>query len=705
MAWHLILPAITLAAYPLGLIARMTRASMLEAMAQDHIRDGAGVRDRRAAHRLPPRAQERADPVTTVVGLTLAYCITGTFFVEVVFNWPGLGTYRGEGDPQRRLPGDHGRSPCSGRRRTSSSTWSWTSRRRGSIRGIGSPDGGRASLRPVAPLTPPGRLRPPRPARAARGPARPGRARRHRAAASSSRCSAMDRARTRPNGEGAATSRSACWRPAPAHWFGTDELGRDVFSRVILGARSALVRLALVVGHRGARRRPAGRHRRLPARPDRRPDHADRRPVPGLPAAAAGDGHRRGPRPGPRARRARAGHLVVAVVRPHRPRDRGDVLRERPFVEAARAIGVPRRDDHRAATSSPTRSRRSSSRRRSTSARSSSRPASLAFLGLGARAAGTRLGPDGRRGTRRYILDQWWLATFPGLGHLPRGARLQPRRRLLVRLLDPRQLTMSGRCSRSQDLAVAFRTPDGTSTGPRRRRARGRCGRDRRPRRRDRLRQDADRAAVMGLLPRTARIDSRAASGSPAGNCSACRSPSCARSAARDIAMVFQNPASAFNPVFTIGQQLGFVLAAHDRLARTEAKGGIRETLADVGLSDAERVLRSYPHQLSGGMLQRAMLAMRAAVPAPSPDRRRAHHGAGRHDRRPRSCGSSAASSRSAGSRCCSSRTTSAWSETCATGSSSCTRAGRRDGDRPRRCSSTPSTRTRGRPHGPRRPA
>ena len=92
VTWHLILPAITLAAYPLGLIARMTRAAMLEAMAQDYIRAAraSGIGVRLMVYRLA--LKNALIPVTTVVGLTLAYCITGTFFVEVVFNWPGLGT-------------------------------------------------------------------------------------------------------------------------------------------------------------------------------------------------------------------------------------------------------------------------------------------------------------------------------------------------------------------------------------------------------------------------------------------------------------------------------------------------------------------------------------------------------------------------------------------------------------------------------------
>jgi len=97
VTWHLVLPAITLAAYPIGLIARMTRASMIEALGQDYVRAAraAGLSERLITWRLT--LKNALIPVTTVVGLTLAYSLTGTFFVEVVYNWPGLGTFAVKG--------------------------------------------------------------------------------------------------------------------------------------------------------------------------------------------------------------------------------------------------------------------------------------------------------------------------------------------------------------------------------------------------------------------------------------------------------------------------------------------------------------------------------------------------------------------------------------------------------------------------------
>lgn len=78
----------------------------------------------------------------------------------------------------------------------------------------------------------------------------------------------------------------------------------------------------------------------------------------------------------------------------------------------------------------------------------------------------------------------------------------------------------------------------------------------------------------------------------------------------RVVSLVFQNPGTAFNPVFTIGAQMRDVVYRHRSLRRQAAKQHILDHLAQVRLPDPERVYRSYPHELSGGMLQRAMIAM-----------------------------------------------------------------------------------------------
>lgn len=78
----------------------------------------------------------------------------------------------------------------------------------------------------------------------------------------------------------------------------------------------------------------------------------------------------------------------------------------------------------------------------------------------------------------------------------------------------------------------------------------------------------------------------------------------------RSVAMVFQDPTRAFNPTFTIADQIADVAREHLDLSRDERRDLIVQSLRAVGLPDAERVGRSYPHELSGGMLQRAMIAM-----------------------------------------------------------------------------------------------
>ena len=90
---HLILPAVTLAAYPLGVIARMTRASMLEALGQDYIFTASAFGLREGLIRWKLALRNAMPPTLTVVGLATAYALTGTFFVEIVFNWPGIGQF------------------------------------------------------------------------------------------------------------------------------------------------------------------------------------------------------------------------------------------------------------------------------------------------------------------------------------------------------------------------------------------------------------------------------------------------------------------------------------------------------------------------------------------------------------------------------------------------------------------------------------
>lgn len=78
----------------------------------------------------------------------------------------------------------------------------------------------------------------------------------------------------------------------------------------------------------------------------------------------------------------------------------------------------------------------------------------------------------------------------------------------------------------------------------------------------------------------------------------------------KDIAMVFQDPMTAFNPVLTIGRQLGEPLHVHLGLEKQELTDRCTELLAKVGIPEPANRLKDYPHQFSGGMRQRAMIAM-----------------------------------------------------------------------------------------------
>ncbi len=77
-----------------------------------------------------------------------------------------------------------------------------------------------------------------------------------------------------------------------------------------------------------------------------------------------------------------------------------------------------------------------------------------------------------------------------------------------------------------------------------------------------------------------------------------------------DIAMIFQEPMTSLNPVFTIGDQIVEAIMLHQQLSRSAARKSARALLEKVRLPDAEQLLDRYPHQLSGGMRQRVMIAM-----------------------------------------------------------------------------------------------
>ncbi|ANS45722.1 peptide ABC transporter ATP-binding protein [Bacillus thuringiensis] len=77
-----------------------------------------------------------------------------------------------------------------------------------------------------------------------------------------------------------------------------------------------------------------------------------------------------------------------------------------------------------------------------------------------------------------------------------------------------------------------------------------------------------------------------------------------------DIAMIFQEPMTSLNPVFTVGEQIVETLREHELLSKNEAYKKAIELIRKVGIARANEIVHSYPHELSGGMLQRIMIAV-----------------------------------------------------------------------------------------------
>ena len=115
--------------------------------------------------------------------------------------------------------------------------------------------------------------------------------------------------------------------------------------------------------------------------------------------------------------------------------------------------------------------------------------------------------------------------------------------------------------------------------------------------------------SILGLLPSAAtlvkgsiRLDGRELSGLTSGQLTRVRG--------KIVSMIVQNPMTAFNPALTIGRQFFETLRLHGKFTRREAREEAVRSLAAMNLTDPERILELYPFELSGGMLQRVMIAL-----------------------------------------------------------------------------------------------
>ncbi len=116
---------------------------------------------------------------------------------------------------------------------------------------------------------------------------------------------------------------------------------------------------------------------------------------------------------------------------------------------------------------------------------------------------------------------------------------------------------------------------------------------------------------VLGLIPNYARIGGKVM---VKGTDIASLGPE-QRSAmrGRDVSMIFQEPATAFDPVYTVGEQIAETIVRHEGVSQMTAMARAKDLLDLVAIPSAERRLKNFPHEMSGGMRQRAMIALALA--------------------------------------------------------------------------------------------
>lgn len=116
--------------------------------------------------------------------------------------------------------------------------------------------------------------------------------------------------------------------------------------------------------------------------------------------------------------------------------------------------------------------------------------------------------------------------------------------------------------------------------------------------------------SILNLLGKNAEIDTHSKISFNGIDLTKLNSHDLAKIRGKDISMIFQDPMTSLNPVKTIGNQIGEALAIHSDLSNSDIKKKVLDMLAKVGIPAPELRYHEYPHQLSGGMKQRVMIAM-----------------------------------------------------------------------------------------------
>ena len=120
--------------------------------------------------------------------------------------------------------------------------------------------------------------------------------------------------------------------------------------------------------------------------------------------------------------------------------------------------------------------------------------------------------------------------------------------------------------------------------------------------------------ALLRLVPSPGRIEPGSSVRLGDTDVLALQGESLRRIRGRRVGMVFQDPMTSLNPVFTVGDQIAEGIRAHFKVSKAEARDRSLRLLEEVGIPDASNRLNAYPHQLSGGMRQRVMIAIALAA-------------------------------------------------------------------------------------------